>query len=461
MVPAMLANDQINDVVDNIRHTYLWDYLKLGSKRKSRRIIYLLDKLARDLSRQDANSPFEETLWEQMRQNGRGSHNDNSDGLVSAIKEGEVHVIVVKSTSIGCPTEPGASTKIKDVIEAIAQKISQELVSDNYYIIMFPEGFFNEFYGDVRKPLSSEQVNEVIGACGPLSSDNVLVSLCFLHKFSADEDGLWLPQWQRPKYLGDKSKKAAKALSKYVSEDLGEDAIAKIAGNLFQQGLLHVANYNVFIWNGVTQCVYRKSVYFNEISKINAVGDDWLFGCESSGCGSSRRMCSSYTDVYDWAGCWSDGNGNVLSTIITPTISADAIPDVLYEFGDFEVHVTDTGNRDIKQLFVGTDAPIVPLICGDVQVLVEGSALRRSLLRRLSRARLLLISSNGLSFKFANEKLGNIIKGDQMGVIADKTYHSARVVSSKGPRELEYQNLGSYGIKIAEFVLKANSEGSK
>ena len=107
--------------------------------------------------------------------------------------------------------------------------------------VIFSFGFLHEFEGS-KKLL------------------NVIFSFGFLHEFEGSVD--WLPGWGYPPWFEDAGKRKSVVEQFHYAGGERQEQLSdhlKACDN-------HVANYNLFYWNGRPIAVYRKSSYINEVS---------------------------------------------------------------------------------------------------------------------------------------------------------------------------------------------------
>ena len=430
------------------------DYLnKLGSKRKIGRIIYLLDKLERELARQHVKPPFE-----QIRREGRESCNGPTE-FVEAVRNGDVRVIMIKT----CGKLKEQS--LEGAINALSELLKARVESDKYYIITFSEVFFNDLCGNIKSPLSNEQVTAIVEGLRGLSSNYVLLSLCFWHQFTKATRLEWLPEWKIPAHLMDR--KQAGRLLAGVYAKWGKKTAMSMAENLLKgDDIVHIACYNVFIWNGMPQCVYRKSTFCDDVTPLatNCLCDCKCCGFGFSGC---RYSCRTAVDN-SVLGSWSWRNGLEMSkpksslgssrpirrrsgqgrsrsasgASSSQGSSAGSMPSVadpgfLYEFGDFQVHECTGADGSFVVPLFGDSGLIVPLICGDVNLLIgeldhRGTEQHR-LVERVSKAKLLLVSANDLPLRVGEIK--DAVSDEGVGLMVDWKQGGA-LVSREGLRNL-------------------------
>ena len=89
---------------------------------------------------------------------------------------------------------------------------------------------------------------------------NVIFSFGFLHEFEGSVD--WLPDWECPPWFENAhGRKSVVEKFHYAGGGKEEE---KLSDHLNKCGK-HVANYNLFYWNGRPIAVYRKSSYINEV----------------------------------------------------------------------------------------------------------------------------------------------------------------------------------------------------
>ena len=253
--------------------------------------------------------------------------------------------------------------------------MKREVLPARVNILLFPEFFFNRLY--TERILTTTQVEEILKAQREHFSgcSNVLCSLCFFHHFEETEAPDWLKAWDPPDFIpkeflkrkktaaGDKRHLKAKANNflttrkkKALRKLLEVVCTAKkqIAEGYVERKQCHLANYQMFIWDGEILGVYRKSSFCDEFQ--NSLGTD----------------------------------------MVTPNT-------YLYEFGNWKTKLLcaeQTQGRSMGEVLFGPEGLIVPRICYDVAVAAREEKNYDAdliLRRQLDHAKIFLISASDLS----------------------------------------------------------------
>ena len=189
-------------------------------------------------------------------------------------------------------------------------------------IIVFPEFFFNRIYRtDTRGVLDDKLVGGILkkyrdvfgGKC------NVICSLSFFHLFDSKRTPEWLGYWEKPAWW-------RKGHARSTFADLGNEKQTSKA--VFGNPNSRLANYQLFLCNGMELGVYRKGCYVKEM----------YLGAELAGLQILKkgRMELKLKSRYEF--------GNWKTTIVAKEM----------------IYV------DIATKLFGDDGVIVPRICGDL-----------------------------------------------------------------------------------------------
>ena len=228
--------------------------------------------------------------------------NPAAKGFEEAIENGNLRIIALSTLG-----QVAKVQKLEEFIKHVCTYINAYMTDGFYYLVVFPESFFNFLMGDPRIPLNSNQVDLIISQLNnELNKPNVMLSLCFLEEVDAAcaKSRPWLSKWNLPP-----EHKELETVEKSCLEYYGYDDLTA-----HRQGR-QVANYNVFYWRGMALAFYRKSVYLLEVN---------YFGWKGDNC--------------------------------------------LYQWGDWQTHVIDKQCDFTQYLFGGTKPIILPCICGDLNV---------------------------------------------------------------------------------------------
>ena len=224
-------------------------------------------------------------------------------GFEAAITTGNLQIIAL-STVRREKEVPNLEAFVAHICKVVTDRIQDGF----YYIVVFPESFFNFLTGNPKKPLSSDQVDRIISSCKEgLKKENVIWSFCFLEEIQPPTSRPWLGNWKVPEHI-----EQLKDFTSRCLEDYGYDHV----GKHIDDKNVHVANYNVFYWKEQALAFYRKSVYLEEVD-------------------------------HKWK-------------------TEKRLTDICYEWGDWQTHVIDERCDLAKHLFGGTKPIILPRICGDL-----------------------------------------------------------------------------------------------
>ena len=269
-----------------------------------------------------------------------------ADAIKVAITNGNVQVIGATSRF-----EVMQMRRDPDSLLEFALFTVYDLVSPGKLnIVVFPEFFFNRIYQAKGEPLlDTPTVKYIIDKCNEMFGRyaNVILAMCFFHKFDSRHRPPWLTAWRRPlRWWRD-----TECNNPHVMRLLAREHNTRI----------HMANYQLFVWNKKYLAVYRKSTYHSET----------ILGAPSNA-------------------HWVEDNSSL----------------VTYEFGHWK---TDRLCRDktlhegaIAKLLFGREGMIVPRICADLSHLFLALGHRprppsfRMFQRQRSHAKFLLISGAGL-----------------------------------------------------------------
>ena len=303
---------------------------------EGKRLIEKVRRLLRRIDKKEAlSATAEERDW---------SRNDGTDeeSFIKAVSGGEIMVIMVRAWTFG-----GDKATLLDKCMSIFEEISAEIKGNpnHNHIVMFAESFFNNIcYGDSKIPLTDDDVNNIFSAAEQkFGQTPALISFCFLHRFDVSNNH-WLGGWQPPMQILENKG----SLGRYLDDCYDIDK-ANVADHLVSTSNTHIANYNVFWWKGQRIAVYRKGMYASEV--------------------------------------------------------VDETADFVYEIGDWTTKLLNTGNDNINkfaEVLFGKNPLIVPRICADLSFPFFEEKRQCNLDRfwtsQLSKARLLLVSANGVPY---------------------------------------------------------------
>ena len=213
------------------------------------------------------------------------------------------------------------SLKPDDVIKQVFHDLSNKLQPQRLNIVIFPEFFFNRIYrtGNQRV-LNNKMVGSILKEYRTAFGGkwNVLCSLSLFHMFPSTETPPWLQNWEKPAWLG--NQKAWWTFSGWEEDQA--DAFKAVFGSPERR----LANYQLFLCNGMELAVYRKGCYVNEMELgVKLAGQKVVMqGSEST-----------------------------------------------YEFGNWKTTIVANHelSHEIATMLFGANGVIIPRICGDLHYL--------------------------------------------------------------------------------------------
>ena len=331
-----------------------------------------VNRLLKERSRMDSQSDYdtEEQLTQFLEQREfpdfaepmELNQNTVVDGFKTAVMRGDIVIVAFRfeESLAGEHRMP-----VDEYVKHICRKLKSLIKKNKYYIVAFPEYFFNMVRGDAHIPLETRDVQRIINQFNHEASKmkNVIFSFCFLHMFNSQTENIpWLPQWHLPaRFAGILDRRLQRnfttyfQLCQYTKENLKNQALTeeqKLYAYITNNYAQHVANYNVFFWSGNPLAVYRKGTYVNEVK--------------------------------------------------LPSI--ETLGEFVYEIGDWKTVIIGGAGKDLASALFGGRTPlIIPRICGDFNV-ARACGLEREELplnvykiwqRQSKKAKLMLTSGDG------------------------------------------------------------------
>ena len=308
-----------------------------------------------------------------------------ADAIKMAITDGRVKFISPRSR-FEMMTMRHDPESILDLALSITH---EQLSSGRLNVVVFPEFFFNRIYQTQAQPLlSTDTVEHVIDKCNEKFGrhPHVILAMCFFHQFDTCSRPLWLTEWIRPP-------------ENYTDTACNNERLMTMIREGYDTKI-HMANYQLFVWNKKALAVYRKSTYHHEM----------LLG---------PRVAPE---------------GQVVD---------NKVP--LYEFGNWR---TDLLCQDeslhegaIAKLLFGAKGMIVPRICSDLTHISCGLTSRppsfRMFEKQLRYAKFLLVSGAQLPFLRINEVRRQL--SPSLRVVA--VDNDARVSATSGRNQRDWMHV--------------------